>query len=119
MRERTWKEFALYSIISFTLFIFFTAFITLSYTEETLTAVFFERTFTSLPLIIYLLFFSLITSFLLLSLLRLYERGKEKKVEDALKMLNSGQYSARIFLSMFSEDTPVQVNEVIDKDCLK
>lgn len=119
MRKRTWKAFFLYFIAAFLFYLFITFFIVFSFTEEAIGAVLFERTFTFLPLIIYLLLFAGLTGIFLLSFLKLNERRKTKKVEDALKMLNSGQYSARIFLNMFSKDTPVQVNEIIDREFLK
>lgn len=74
---------------------------------------------TNLPLIFYLIVFALINAIILYLYFYINERRKFKKIEDALRMLNEGQYSARIFLNMFAEDTPVQINEVIDREFMK
>lgn len=96
-----------------------TLFIVVSFTQTAWATAFFQYRFYSLPLVIYLLFLALITALFLFFSLKLLERRKTRKVEDALKMLNQGQYSAAIFLNMFSEETPVQINPHIDKEFLK
>ena len=119
MRKKTLRDFSLYFIATFSLYFFLSLFIIVSFTEETWHMVFFEKYFSYFPLILYLLFFALITALLLFSYLKIFERKKTKKVEDALKMLNEGQYSARIFLNMFSDETPIQINERIDNEFLQ
>ena len=91
----------------------------LNFTDEKWSDIFLERRITNLPLILYLVIFSFITAFLVLSYFKIKDRRKMKKIENALRMLNEGQYSAKIFLQMFSEETPVQVNKVIDREILK
>lgn len=113
------KDFFLYFLVSFLSFIGLTAFIIISFVNERWSTVFFERRITNLPLIIYLILFSFIIAIAIYSYLKLKEHKKIKKIEDALRMLNEGQYSANIFLRMFSDETPVQVNEIIDRQILK
>ncbi|WP_244244540.1 sensor histidine kinase [Marinilactibacillus kalidii] len=48
-----------------------------------------------------------------------FERKKLKKVEEGLKMMSKGHYSASIFLDMYSLDTPLQVNKEIDRQFIK
>lgn len=119
MRKKTLRDFFLYFIAAFSFYFFLTLFILVSFTEESWYVVFFERHFSYFPLFFYLLFFALVTAFLFFSYLKIFERKKTKKVEDALKMLNEGQYSARIFLNMFSDETPIQINERIDREFLQ
>lgn len=70
-------------------------------------------------LFLYLFIFAFIQSTFFFLYLNIHERRKYKKVEDALKMLNEGQYSADVFLKMFSDKTPVQVNKQIDREFLR
>lgn len=72
----------------------------------------------NLPLIFYFLFFVFIFSFVFYVYLSAREWRKDKKIEDALKLLNEGHYSAAIFLEMFSEDAPSEINPVIDREFL-
>lgn len=72
-----------------------------------------------LPVVLYLLFFSLLYSGLVHIYLNFKERQKLKKIEEALSLLNEGQYSAAIFLKMFSTQSPVQVSPLIDQEILK
>ncbi|MDN6294468.1 MAG: sensor histidine kinase [Alkalibacterium gilvum] len=51
--------------------------------------------------------------------LRLFEKIKLRKVEEGLRMMSQGHYSASIFLNMYSLDTPLQINEDIDRQFLK
>lgn len=113
------KDFLLYLMVSFLAFFGLTIFITIGFINERWSSVFFERRITNLPLIVYLIIFSFITAFAVFSYFRLKEYQKNKKIEAALRMLNEGQYSADIFLRMFSTETPVQVNEIIDRQILK
>lgn len=119
MKEKVFKDFSLYFIASFVFYFLLTLFMTVGFTEESWSVVFFERRFSYLPLVVYLLLFAFVTAFILFTYLKLSDRKKARKVEDALKMLNEGQYSAKIFLNMFSEETPVQINKLIDKEFLK
>ncbi len=119
MRQRSLKEMAIYFLASFFVYLTGTLVVISLFTEEAWTAVLFERRVSYLPLILYILIFAFITAVLLFAYLQFMERRKESKVEDALKMLNEGQYSAKIFLNMFSEETPVQINPLIDKEFLK
>jgi len=104
MRKRTFKDFLLYFSISFIFYLFLA---------------FFVSRLTNVPLLIYVLLFSLVTAILIFSYVKIYERRKAKRIEEALKMLNEGQYRADIFLNMFSDETPVQINEDIDREILK
>lgn len=88
--------------------------------DVSIVSILFARTHTfSPPLVITIILLAIISSVTLLLFLKIYQRRKEKRMEYALKMLNSGQYSAPIFLNMFSEETPVQINAIIDKEFLK
>ncbi len=119
MKKRSLKEISLYFLTAFLLYLAGILLVVFFFTEEAWSVVLFERRVSSLPLILYLVFFALVTAVLLYAFLRFIERRKEKRVENALKMLNEGQYSAKIFLNMFSEETPVQINPLIDKEFLK
>ena len=120
MSKKTMQEYFLYFITSFITYSFIVIFIAKNYTDESLIAILFNReSIFSIPLIINILFLALITGIILIIFLKFFEGRKEKRVENALKMLNSGQYSAQIFLNMFSEETPVQINDIIDKEFLK
>lgn len=119
MKEKAFKDFSLYFIVSFVFCFLLTLFITVGFAEESWSVVFFERRFSYLPLVVYLLLIAFVTAFILFTYLKLSDRKKTHKVEDALKMLNEGQYSAKIFLNMFSEETPIQINKQIDKEFLK
>lgn len=72
-----------------------------------------------IPLVFYLFVFVFFYSLLLFSYLLFKEKQKLKKMTDALRMLNEGQYSATIFLNMFSDETPVQISPIIDHEFLK
>lgn len=73
----------------------------------------------NMPLLFYMLFLILTYTSALYLYIYFRERKKLKKVEKALEMLNEGKYSASIFLKMFSEQNPVQVNSFIDHEILK
>ncbi len=120
MSKKTFQEYLLYFFTSFITYSFITIFIAKNYTEESLITILFDRVSTyAPPLIINILLLALVTGFILTLFLKFFERRKEKRVEDALKMLNSGQYSAQIFLDMFSDDLPSQVSAIIDKEFMK
>lgn len=119
MKERTIKHFILYFLIALGMYTLLAIFMVGSFTEESWSMVFFERRFSRLPLSVYLFLFALLTGSLAFIYLKLSDRRKVRKIENGLKMLNEGEYSAKIFLNMFSEDTPIQINRLIDKEFLK
>ncbi|MDN6296314.1 MAG: sensor histidine kinase [Alkalibacterium sp.] len=63
--------------------------------------------------------FSLVLAGIMSTYLRLFEKIKLRKVEEGLRMMSQGHYSASIFLNMYSLDTPLQINEDIDRQFLK
>lgn len=120
------KQFILLLIINFSFLALGVFFINSNFISQPSTLFIFNRPVVDLPILIekiplifYLVLFVLIYSFLTFLYLSFKERKKIKKIEDALKMLNAGQYSAVIFLKMFSEESPVQINPLIDKEFLK
>lgn len=119
MKKSNWKEYLLFFLATFTLFFVLALFITYFFTDHTILNVLLERKFTYFPLTLILLIFAFLISLIVYLSFKLYENRKAQKVEDALKMLNSGEYSAQIFLKMFSKETPVQINETIDQEFLK
>ncbi len=119
MKQFSLKDFGLYFFSSFAFLVLFTLFIVIGMMEARLVETFLKPHFSGIPLIVYLVLFAFISSFTVYTYYQIRERRKNNKIEDALKMLNEGQYSATIFLKMFAEDTPVQVNEVIDREILK
>lgn len=120
MTKKTLQEYSLYFFTSFVTYFFIVIFITKNYTEESLITILFNRASRyAPPLILNILLLALVTGFILILFLKFFERRKEKRIEEALKMLNSGQYSAQIFLDMFSNELPNQVNKVIDKEFMK
>jgi len=120
MRKRTFKDFILYFSTAFILYSLLAIFLIAGlFTVESWGRVFFTRRFISLPLIVYLLLFSLMTAIIIFTYLKITEKRQTKKITESLKMLNEGQYRADIFLEMFSSETPVQINEDIDREILK
>lgn len=109
-------QFLRYFLVFFLLFSSIALFISLSFTNEVWYVVLFQREFTSLPLIFYLVLFSAGIAYGLMVYLKLFERRKLKKVEEGLRMMSQGHYSASIFLDMYSLDTPLQVNKAIDQE---
>lgn len=75
--------------------------------------------FNKLPLLFYLLMISIVKTALSFFYSSINNKKKLNKIENALKMLNEGHYSAEIFLRMFSEDTPIQISKGIDEELLK
>lgn len=118
MTKRTWREFIILFTTTSTIFLFLSLFIIMGFTDGSIWNHFLEKKVTYLPLLLYLLLFAFITSSILLTSYKIIENRKSKRIKDALKMLNSGEYSAQIFLNMFSEETPIQVNELIDREFL-
>lgn len=108
-------EFLRYFLVFFVIFFLVAVFIGASFTNEAWYVVLFQYELAGFPLIFYLIFFSVILSYGLMVYLKLFERKKLKKVEEGLRMMSQGHYSASIFLDMYSLDTPLQVNKVIDQ----
>src|SRR5699024_11655831 len=98
-------DFRLYFLASFVIYNAITLFHTLRLIDEEWSDIFLARRISNLPLIMYLILFSFMTAFAIISYFKIKERQKMKKIENALRMLNEGQYSAKIFLKMFSEET--------------
>lgn len=118
MRKKTLRDFGLYFVIYLLITTLFTLFI-VRFAEDSWEVILFEKQLSHLPLFVYLFLFTFIISLLTFIFFNLLERKKTKKIKDALRMLNEGQYSARIFLNMFSEETPIQINKSIDREFLK
>ena len=108
------KFFILYL---FTL-VFITIFMLLSLSENQWISVFYQANFIGISLIVYLILFSFVLSVSTLTYLRAFERKKLRKVEEGLRMMSQGHYSASIFLNMYSLDTPLQVSEEVDRQFL-
>lgn len=68
---------------------------------------------------VYFIIISFVCMLLFYSILYIASRKKDKRIIKALKALNDGQYSATIFLKMFSDDTNVQITQAIDQEFLK
>lgn len=108
-------EFSKYFFLFFLLIFVFTLFICFTFTDENWFYMIFEYRFSGFPLIFYLIFFSVFLTIIMLAYMKSFERKKLKKVEEGLKMMSKGHYSASIFLDMYSLDTPLQVNKEIDR----
>lgn len=126
MKSKRTKDFLFYFLINFILLIFLVLFVSQFYTENSWELFIPKDSLgdqpiltRKLPLIFYIFLFALIYSSVTFIYSNLKEKRKLKKVEDAVRMLNTGNYSAKVFLKMFSEDTPVQVNKQIDQEFLK
>ncbi|MFC6465370.1 sensor histidine kinase [Marinilactibacillus sp. GCM10026970] len=117
--KRTATEFSKYFFLFFIMIFLFTLFICFTYTSEEWFYMIFQYRFQGFPLIFYLFFFSVFLTFIMLAYMKSYERKKLKKVEEGLKMMSKGHYSASIFLDMYSLDTPLQVNKEIDRQFIK
>lgn len=104
-------------IYLFTL-VFITIFILLSLSENQWISVLYQANFIGISLIVYLILFSFLLSISTLTYLRAFERKKLRKVEEGLRMMSQGHYSASIFLNMYSLETPLQVSEEVDRQFL-
>ncbi|PRY83894.1 sensor histidine kinase [Alkalibacterium olivapovliticus] len=115
------KAFSILSKFFFLYFftlLFITVFILLSLSENQWITVLYQANFVGVSLIVYLILFSFILSAVTLSYLKVFEKKKLRKVAEGLRMMSQGHYSASIFLDMYSLDTPLQINEEIDKQFL-
>jgi NarL family two-component system sensor histidine kinase LiaS len=110
--------FLRYFLVFFSLFFLIALFIALSFTNESWFVVLFQYELTGFPLIFYLVIFSAGIASGLMFYLKLFEQRKLRKVEEGLRMMSQGHYSASIFLDMYSLDTPLQVNEAVDRQFL-
>lgn len=126
MKSKNTKDFLFYFAINFILFMFLTLFIGQFFTEKSWELLISNNRLVdqpiytkNFPLIFYIFLFTLIYSSILFIYSTINEKRKLKKVENALRMLNEGNYSADVFLKMFSNETPVQVNKLIDQEFLK
>lgn len=126
MKDKKIKHFILYLLTNFVLLIFLIIFMSLSFTENPLELFIQNDTLVNIsvlakkiPIIFYLFICVSIYSLVVFVYLNLRKKRKLKKIEDAVRMLNEGQYSAKVFLRMFSNETPIQINEIIDKELLK
>lgn len=99
--------------------LFISVFILLSLSENQRLTALYQANFIGISLILYLLLFSLGLALLTVAYLRAFEKKKLRKVEEGLKMMSQGHYSASIFMDMYSLDTPLQINEDVDRQFLK
>lgn len=116
--KRAFSILSRYFFLYFFTLVFITIFILLSLSENQWVTALYQANFVGVSLIVYLMIFSFILSFVTLSYLRAFEKKKLRKVEEGLRMMSQGHYSASIFLDMYSLDTPLQINEEIDKQFL-
>lgn len=116
--KRAFSILSKYFFLYFFTLVFITIFILLSLSENQWITALYQANFVGISLIVYLILFSFILSVVTLSYLRAFEKKKLRKVEEGLRMMSQGHYSASIFLDMYSLDTPLQINEEIDKQFL-
>lgn len=116
-----WKlpVFFRYFFLYFFILLFISIFILLSLSENQWITALYQANFIGVSLIFYLILFSLGLSVLTLSYLRAFEKKKLRKVEEGLRMMSQGHYSASIFMDMYSLETPLQINEEVDRQFLK
>lgn len=105
------KLFALYFLILLSI----TVFILLSLAENQWITALYQANFIGISLIIYLLVFSWFLALVTLYYMRSFEKNKLRKVEEGLRMMSQGHYSASIFMDMYSLDTPLQISEAVDQ----
>ncbi|MDN6194249.1 MAG: sensor histidine kinase, partial [Alkalibacterium sp.] len=99
--------------------LFITLLIFLSISENQSFTALYRADILGVSLIFFLILFSLVLAGIMSTYLRLFEKIKLRKVEEGLRMMSQGHYSASIFLNMYSLDTPLQINEDIDRQFLK
>lgn len=107
-----------YFLLFFSMLLFITLFILLSLSENHWITVLYQANVIGISLIIYIIIFSLILALMTLTYLREFEKKKLRKVEEGLRMMSQGHYSSSLFLNMYSANTPIQVNEEVDKEFL-
>ncbi|SFB86303.1 two-component system, NarL family, sensor histidine kinase LiaS [Alkalibacterium subtropicum] len=117
--KKTFSHLFKYFLLFFFILLFITVFIFLSLSEYQWVTALYRANIVGVSLIFYLILFSFILAGVTLSYLRAFEKKKLRKVEEGLRMMSQGHYSASIFLNMYSLDTPLQINEDIDRQFLK
>ncbi|MER2064141.1 MAG: histidine kinase dimerization/phosphoacceptor domain-containing protein, partial [Alkalibacterium sp.] len=117
--KKTFSHLIKYFLLFFFILLFITIFILLSLSEYHWVTALYRANIVGVSLIFYLIVFSFILAVVTLSYLRAFEKKKLRKVEEGLRMMSQGHYSASIFLNMYSLDTPLQINEDIDRQFLK
>ncbi|OJF95709.1 hypothetical protein AX762_06240 [Alkalibacterium sp. 20] len=108
-----------YFLLFFFILLFITVFIFLALSENQWVTALYRANIVGISLFFYLILFSFILALVTLSYLRAFEKRKLRRVEEGLRMMSQGHYSASIFLNMYSLDTPLQINEDIDRQFLK
>src|SRR5690554_8065713 len=117
--KKTLTHLMRYFFLFLFILLFITIFILLALSENQWVAVLYRANVVGISLVFYLILFSFILAAVTLSYLRAFEKRKLRKVEEGLRMMSQGHYSASIFLNMYSLDTPLQINEAIDTQFLK
>lgn len=117
--KKSLKHLIRYFFLFLFILLFITVFILLALSENQWVAVLYRANVVGISLVFYLILFSFILAAVTLSYLRAFEKRKLRKVEEGLRMMSQGHYSASIFLNMYSLDTPLQINEDIDRQFLK
>lgn len=117
--KKTFSHLVKYFLLFFFILLFIAIFIFLSLSEYQWVTALYRANIVGISLIFYLIIFSFILAVVTLSYLRAFEKKKLRKVEEGLRMMSQGHYSASIFLNMYSLDTPLQINEDIDRQFLK
>ncbi|EXJ22799.1 Sensor histidine kinase LiaS [Alkalibacterium sp. AK22] len=105
------KLFGLYFLILLSI----TLFILLSLAENQWIDALYQANVVGISLVIYLLTFAGLLALITLYYMRSFEKKKLRKVEEGLRMMSQGHYSASIFMDMYSLDTPLQISEAIDQ----
>lgn len=117
--KRTLPVFFRYFFLYLSILLFISVFILLSLAENQWITALYQANFIGISLILYLILFSLGLAILTVAYLRAFEKKKLRKVEEGLRMMSQGHYSASIFMDMYSLDTPLQINEDVDRQFIK
>jgi len=118
MKKYLSNVFKFFSVYFFMLLVI-TIFILLTLSEYDFMTALYRANFIGVSLVFYLIGFSFALTIITLSYLRSFEKKKLRKVEEGLRMMSEGHYSASIFMNMYSMDTPRQINDDIDRQFLK
>lgn len=117
--KKTLSHIFKYFLLFFFILLFITVFIFLALSENQWVTALYRANVVGISLVFYLILFSFLLAVVTMSYLRAFEKKKLRKVEEGLRMMSQGHYSASIFLNMYSLDTPLQINEDIDRQFLK
>lgn len=117
--KRSLSHLLRYFLLFFFILLFITVFIFLALSENQWVTALYRANVVGISLFFYLILFSFILALVTMSYLRAFEKRKLRRVEEGLRMMSQGHYSASIFLNMYSLDTPLQINEDIDRQFLK